>query len=230
MTVGSLFSGIGGFDLGFTRAGFDIAWQVELDPKKRAVLEHWWPSVERFTDITTLQESDLAAVDVVTAGFPCQEISTAGPRTGIAGPKSGLWAHVPRVLRAVGCRYALLENSPSLLKRGLGTVLSDLAGCGFDAEWDVLPAAAFGAHHLRARLWILAYPRREREQANQTVFAGRRFVDVCARWPTESPLGRVADGIPGGMDRLHGLGDAIVPQIAEWIAERIKACAMTDRP
>lgn len=229
MTVGSLFAGIGGFDLGFERAGFEVRWQVEIDRVKRRVLEEWWPGVERFEDITTISERDLTAVDVVTAGFPCQDISTAGRRAGITGAKSGLWSHVPRILRGTGCRYLLLENSPSLLKRGLDRVLGDLARCGFDAEWDVLPAAAFGSPQLRARLWILAYPSGVRKQADETVFAGRGLAQLCARWSPEPCVRRVADGVPASAHRLHGLGDSIVPQIAEWIAHRIKEAEDRER-
>jgi DNA (cytosine-5)-methyltransferase 1 len=221
VTVGSLFSGIGGFDLGFERAGFEIKWQVERDERKRAVLIERWPNIERFEDIQAVEASQLADVDIWTAGFPCEDNASCGRRAGLAGAQSGLWFEVPRLLR--GTRklpaWILLENPPGVLKRGLHRILSDLAGFGFDAEWDVLPAAAFGAPQLRARIWILAYPSRNGKPPNDTVFAGRSKPDRHAWWAAEPALDRVADGFPGWL--VGALGDAVVPQIAEWIARRI---------
>ena len=222
MTVGSLFAGIGGFDLGFERAGFDVLWQVEKDARKRAVLAERWPKVERFNDITTVEPSQLAACDVWTAGFPCEDNASCGRRAGLAGAQSGLWFEIPCLLRGVRHqpRYLLLENPPGVLKRGLHRILSDLAGLGFDAEWDVLPAAAFGAAQLRARVWILAYPSRHRESSHDTVFAGRAKFNGDGRWPAEPQMDRMADGFPGWL--VGALGDAVCPPIAQWIAERIK--------
>jgi DNA (cytosine-5)-methyltransferase 1 len=116
-------------------------------------------------------------------------------------------------------RWVLLENPPGVLKRGLHRILADLAGIGFDAEWDVLPAAAFRAPQLRARIWILAYPCGHRIAADDTVFAGRAKPDGSSWWVTEPALDRVADGFPRWM--VGALGDAVVPQIAEWIGRRI---------
>lgn len=221
MRVGSLFAGIGGFDLGFERAGgFEIAWQCEIDPNKRAALAKWWPYCERFEDITTLDPSQLSAVDVVTAGFPCQDNASCGRRAGLAGRKSGLWSYVPAILRTTRPRYVLVENPPGVLKRGASVVLADLAELGFNAEWDVLPAAVVGSPQLRARVWILAYPSGQRIAPDDTVFAGRAKPDRSAWWATEPALDRVADGFPGWM--VGALGDSVVPQIAEWIATRIK--------
>jgi DNA (cytosine-5)-methyltransferase 1 len=219
MRFGSLFAGIGGFDLGLERAGMVPAWQVEIDPRKRQVLAERWPEVERFEDVTALEGCELAAVDVVAAGFPCQDNASCGRRAGLAGAKSGLWFAVPPILRRVRPRYVLLENPPGVLKRGIPTVLADLAGLGFDAEWDVLPAAAFGSPQLRARVWILAYARGHRESADDTVFAGRSKPDGCPWWATEPALDRVADGFPGWM--VGALGDSAVPQIVEYIGRRI---------
>lgn len=223
LTVGSLFAGIGGFDLGFERAGFKVRWQVEVDERKLAVLRKQWPNIERFTDITTVEPSQLANCDVWTAGFPCEDNASCGRRAGLAGAQSGLWFEIPRLLRGARQKpkWILLENPPGVLKRGLHRILEDLAGLGFDAEWDVLPAAAFGAPQLRARIWILAYPSGYRESADDTVFAGRAKPDRSPWWDTEPAVDRVADGFPGWM--VGSLGDAVCPQIAQWIAERIQA-------
>lgn len=219
LTVGSLFAGIGGFDLGLERAGMEVKWQVEIDPRKRAVLAERWPDVERFEDIEALEESDLATVDVVTAGFPCQDNASCGRRAGLAGRKSGLWFAVPPILRRTRPRFVLLENPPGVLKRGMPEVLADLAELGFDAEWGVLPAASFGAAQLRARIWILAYPSGYRVAPDDTVFAGWAKPHGVAEWTSEPALDRVADGFPGWM--VGALGDAVCPPIVEWIGRRI---------
>ena len=96
-------------------------------------------------------------VDVVSGGFPCQDISTAGNGAGISGTRSGLWSEMARIIGEVRPRYAFVENSPMLTSRGLGTVLGDLAALGFDARWGVVSAADVGAPHLRERIWIVAH-------------------------------------------------------------------------
>jgi DNA (cytosine-5)-methyltransferase 1 len=157
MTFGSLFSGIGGMDLGLERAGMVCRWQVEIDDHCRRVLGCHWPEVKRYADIREVTGDELERVDVICGGFPCQPTSTAGKRLGSADPR-WLWPEMARLLGVLRPRYAVLENTPGLLERGMGDVLRDLALLGLDAEWDCLPAAAFGAPHLRYRLFIVAYP------------------------------------------------------------------------
>jgi DNA (cytosine-5)-methyltransferase 1 len=222
-SVGSLFTGIGGIDLGLERAGMSICWQVEIDDSKRAVLARHWPTTPRFGDIAEVTAEDVHPVDVLCGGFPCQDLSHAGRRAGIEGQRSGLWAHFSRLVGELQPRYVLVENTAGLLVRGMGRVVGDLAALGYDAEWDCLPAAAFGAPHLRARIWILAYPCGIRDEADDTVFAGRPITQLCAGWSAEPDVGRVADGISGGMDVVCWLGDAVVPQVAEWIGRRLMA-------
>jgi DNA (cytosine-5)-methyltransferase 1 len=217
LTFGSLFAGIGGFDLGLERAGWECRWQVEIDERKRGVLARHWPAAPRFGDITTVEAADLFPVDLIAGGFPCQDISHAGRRAGLEGEHSGLWAEFARLVRCLRPRFVLVENSTSLLVRGMERVLGDLAASGYDAEWDCIPAAAVGSPQLRARTWVLAYPRGFRTAADDTVFAGRPIPDVRAGWPAEPDMGRVADGLPGGLDRVGWLGDAVVPQVVEHI-------------
>ena len=324
LTVGSLFAGIGGFDLGFERAGFEIRWQVEIDPFCRAVLAKHWPHVRRYEDVRTVG-AELAAVDVLCGGFPCQPHSLAGRRAAAADERD-LWPEFRRLICELEPRWVVAENVPGILSsdagRFFGDILRDLAACGYDAEWDCLPASAFGAPHRRDRVWIVAYPngRRQQERAKRdgdtsqdtadrdscgrhadrscdaladaadglrrahgrgvengegpcsrearkrSVWQGDgrtwndgfaasgsvessadadsgngygRRGDVqmgriwCAgatsrdvyrnrtQWGFEPDVGRVAHGIPARVDRLRGLGNAIVPQIAEWIASRI---------
>lgn len=221
MRAGCLFSGIGGIELGLQRAGWRIDWQVEIDERKRAVLARHFPDARRFGDIQGVEAQELGQVDLIAGGFPCQDLSSAGARGGITGKRSGLWAHFARLIGDLRPRYVLVENVPALLVRGMGRVLGDLASLGYDAEWDCLPAAAFGAPQLRARIWLLAYPRGIRDEADDTVFAGRPLPELCAWWRTEPDLDRVVDGLSGGMERVGWLGDAVVPQIPEWIGARI---------
>ena len=224
LTHGSLFAGIGGFDLGFERAGFKTVWQVEIDDFAQLVLR------KRFGrrlegDIRQVTFADLEAVDVITGGFPCNDTSHAGRGAGIAGEFSGLWAYFAQGIRTLRPTFALMENPPGLLSRGLGRVLADLAASGYDAEWDCIPAAAFGSPQLRAREWILAYPCGYRNSEDGTIFAGRTEPEFCSWWDAEPALARVVDGTAGRMDRwrINAMGRMAIPQIAEWIARRIKA-------
>jgi DNA (cytosine-5)-methyltransferase 1 len=228
LTVGACFDGIGGISRGLSRAGMDVQWQIEIDDRKRDVLARHWPDAKRYGDITQVQAADLEPVDLIAGGFPCQDLSHAGRRAGLEGQRSGLWAHLARLVGGLRPRYVLVENTTGILVRGMGRVLGDLAALGYDAEWDCIPAAAVGAPQLRARIWILAYPRGERKEADDTVFAGRPLPELCAGWPAEPDVGRVDDGLPGGMDRVQWLGDAVVPAIPEFIGRRVMEMA-TDR-
>lgn len=242
MNVGSLFSGAGLLDWGLTQAGFDHAWFCESDAYCRSVLARRWPDIPIHQDIRTLTSP--RRVDLLCGGFPCQDVSVVGRRAGIGGEQSGLWTEFARLIRDLRPRYVLVENVPGLLVRGMGVVLGDLAACGYDAEWDCLPAAAFGAPHLRARIFLLAYPNRgQRIGQDDTIFAGRRptpsrgsgMADANGEqmvgpaipwsqrdpWATEPDVGRVANGVPARVDRLRALGNGVVPQISRWIGERI---------
>ncbi len=241
LTVGSLFAGIGGFDLGFERAGFTIRWQVEIDPWARAVLTKHWPDVPKYPDVREVSAHTLEPVDVLCGGFPCQDISLAGKGAGIEGQRSGLWAEYARLIGELRPRYVVVENVAALRTRGLDRVLGDLAACGYDAEWDCLPADAVGAPHRRDRLWLVAYPDGLRRDwgTERDIFASARLetpqrhhVDGLAlapgtAWASEPDVGRMVHGLPQRVDRLRGLGNAIVPQIAEWIARRILTHATT---
>lgn len=158
LTVGSLFAGIGGFDLGLERAGMRSVWQCDNHPYAIRVLEKHWPDVLRVPDIRGVRADTVPWVDVIAGGFPCQGLSDAGLRLGLADPRSGLWFEMFRVIRELRPRYVVVENVRALTSRGLGRVLADLAAIGYDAEWDCIPAEAVGAHHQRDRIWVIAYP------------------------------------------------------------------------
>lgn len=196
LTVGSLFSGIGGMDLGLERAGMRIAWQVESNPYRLRVLARHWPAVPRYPDIRTIDWSQVPPVDLIAGGFPCQDISHAGHRIGIEGPRSSLWREFARCVRMVRPSYLLLENVAALINRGLGTVLGDLATIGYSAEWDILAARDFGAPHIRERIFLIGYahrrdlgggiPGREQGQARPAP----RFVDPPIGEPVRGPISR----------------------------------------
>ena len=159
LTFGSLFAGIGGFDLGFQRAGMECKWQVEIDDYATRVLAKHWPDVRRHRDICTFPPKpvDDWRVDVVCGGFPCQDISYAGKGAGLDGERSGLFYEAMRAVRVLGPSFVVLENVAALLTRGIAEVLGTLASLGFDAEWHCVPAAAVGAPHIRDRVFIIAY-------------------------------------------------------------------------
>lgn len=159
LTVGSLFSGIGGIELGFERAGgYRTLWFVENDLHAQAILRKHWPNAEIYADVTYLDFGSVPKVDVLTGGFPCQDISNAGKRAGITGSRSSLWKHCVRAISAIQPRIAVFENVSALTRRGLSTVLCDLAQVGYDAEWHCISASSVGAPHRRDRIFIMAYP------------------------------------------------------------------------
>ena len=169
LTFGSLFAGIGGFDLGFERAGFECRWQVEIDNYATKILEKHWPKVHRQRDIRECNASNLERVDCIIGGFPCQDISYAGRGAGLDGDRSGLFFEAIRLVRELQPRAIVLENVAALLTRGLDRVLGTLAEIGYDAEWHCIPAAAVGAPHIRDRVFVIAvHPNPETVNARQS--------------------------------------------------------------
>lgn len=166
LTIGSLFSGIGGLELGLEWAGLGpVKWQVEINDYARKVLEKHWPDVKRYKDVKEVGKHNLEPVELICGGFPCQDISVAGKRAGIKeGTRSGLWFEMCRIIGELRPRYALIENVPGIYVQGLSIVLSDLAQIGYDAEWTHLSAKEVGAPHLRERVFIVAYPSSSRRQ------------------------------------------------------------------
>lgn len=272
-------------------------WFCEQNKFCTRVLNHRWPGVPVFDDVHNI-DGGMPGVDVLCGGFPCQPVSTAGKGL-VQADERWLWPEFARIIRELRPRWVVLENVAALLGRGLGDVLGDLSASGYDAEWDCLPASAFGAPHRRDRIWIVAYPGgeglevfrgmadpqgvEEREPTNETdTFpVGREAWDESVNssesladsegdgcrprgtggsppkstgkrepvrslqdpdggslqpwriggriaqasgsewWAVEPPMGRVAHGVPDRLDQLAALGNALVPQIAEWIGSRI---------
>jgi DNA (cytosine-5)-methyltransferase 1 len=153
-----LFSGIGGFSLGLERAGMQTVAFCEIDPFCRKVLAKHWPNVRQYEDVRTLTTDALSrdgiSVDVICGGFPCQDVSLAGKRAGVAGEHSGLYREMVRAIRMVRPKFAIMENVAALLGNGMGRILGDVAEDGYDAEWDCISASDVGAPHGRDRVWI----------------------------------------------------------------------------
>lgn len=264
-----LFSGIGGFALGLRMAGgFETVAFCEIDKYCQRVLKKHWPDVPVYEDVTTLDyEQFIGQVDIITGGFPCQDISLAGPSAGLSGERSGLFREIVRAIRMVRPRYAFVENVAALLNRGMGEVCGSMAESGYDTEWDCIPACAVGAEHERDRIWIIAYPdskwKLQQERGKQDergwignsikenvadidgaryqrrmqtgknkenegdIFPRLRFAKYFKRkisrdyWNYQPVLGRGIHGIPNRLDRIKGLGNAVVPQIVEILGRAI---------
>jgi DNA (cytosine-5)-methyltransferase 1 len=158
----ALFAGAGGGILGGKLLGWRTVCAVEWEQYPASVLcarqnDGLLPPFPIWDDVQTFDGKPWRGiVDVVSGGFPCQDISSAGKGAGIDGERSGMWREMARIIHEVRPRYAFVENSPMLTSRGLGTVLGDLASMGFDARWGVLGAADVGANHQRDRIWIVA--------------------------------------------------------------------------
>ena len=248
LRVLDLFSGIGGFSLGLERAGgFETVAFCEIEPFPRNVLAKHWPEVPQYEDVRTLTAARLAAdglaVDVITGGFPCQDISIAGVQAGIGeGTRSGLYGHVIRLAGEIRPEYIILENVAALLAGPseqpggwFGQILADLAGIGYDAEWHNIPASALGGSHRRERIWIIAYPQCkgwQRPVAHDCIFSSSvstfavPFNGSIAGWCRMAERGaplRDGDGVSLKLDRdrIKGCGNAVVPQIPELIGRAI---------
>lgn len=210
-------------DLGLERAGMECRWQVENEPYCVKVLEKHWPEVKRYGDIKEIEWGEVERVDLICGGFPCPVVSQAA-----RGRNNGewLWPEFARTIGHLQPNYVLVENVPGLLRGRIEEVVGDLASLGYVSEWATIPASAFGAPHRRARVWLVAYPNRHGEPTG-TFYAETPFVPPDAgrtgdHWWNPDPwtLG-MDDGVPNRVDRLRALGNAVVPQVAEWIGRRI---------
>jgi len=192
----ALFAGAGGGILGGELLGWRTVCAVEWEPYPASVLvarqnDGLLTPFPIWDDVQTFDGKPWrGCVDVVSGGFPCQDISAAGKGTGIDGERSGMWREMARIIHEVRPRYAFVENSPMLTSRGLGTVLGDLATMGFDAQWGVLGAADVGAPHQRDRIWIVA---RRRDHLSHTEYNRTRRREQQPQ-SLEKTHGNFADG------------------------------------
>lgn len=231
MKFGSLFSGIGAFDLGFVRAGWEPVFQVENDKFCRDILDLRFPDTEKFGDIKEVSINDYyrllteSKVQALVGGFPCQPISFAG-RQEAQSDARWLWPYFRRFIVQLRPRYVVIENVYGLLHRGGVDVLRDIASCGYDAEWQTIKASAFGADHKRERVFIIAYAKglgmegvwSEGVKIPRPLFEKELSVrDSNGQWKVEPDVRRIDDGVADRMDRLKSLGNAVMPQIGHWL-------------
>ena len=301
MKMLDLFSGIGGFALAAQwRWGkqLNIVGFCEIEKYAQKVLKKNFPNVPIYEDITKLDGTQFKDIDLITGGFPCQDISIAGKGKGLideeTGKKtrSGLWSEMYRIISEIRPKFTIIENVPMLTVRGGTRVIADLAKIRYDAEWQIIGANDVGAWHRRKRIWIVAYPgckhgkgkkvlqkhekqnrkgnaikserstkcnrervvertqkafkknilntsgnrgiqeqfhskaeRKEKKslfrEHNRTNSTRRNTKKLRGYWNAEPNVGRVANGIPNRVDRLRGLGNAIVPQVAFEIMKLI---------
>lgn len=227
LTVGSLFSGIGGFDLGLERAGMSVKWQCEIDPYCRQVLTKHWLHVNRYGDIKAINWATVEPVDLICGGFPCQPFSCAGKRRGQDDDRY-LWPEVVRCLDALRPTWFFGENVPGIINLALDQVCADLENLGYTVQAFVIPACAVDAPHYRNRVWLVAHTDRTGLERVHNKKNGKRLQlpeSLREEWEAEPRLDRVALGVPHRVDRLRALGNAIVPQIAEAIGRMILAVA-----
>ena len=241
----ALFAGGGGSILAGKLLGWRTVCAVEIDSYARSILlarqrDGILEPFPVWDDVTTFDGKPWSgSVDVITAGFPCQDISICGRGEGITGSRSGLWKEAGRIIGEVLPRFILLENSTMLTRRGLGVVLGDLADIGFNAEWGVFSAAACGAAHRRERIYILAYADGEQlEGLDIQKFTGadpkesrrRQFARAVGAALSEddyAAMPRNTHELAEGMDRLRVTGNGWVPTVAarafRTLASRIAA-------
>lgn len=223
MTVGSLFSGIGGFDLGFEAAGFRTVWFCEQNPFCQNVLRKHWPGVPIYDDVRTLRMADAAVQpdgaerpDVLCGGFPCQDVSLAGAQAGLDGNRSGLWFEFLRCIGEFRPRVVCVENVAGLFVHGFATVIGGLAALGYDAEWTTLRASDVGAPHRRERVFIIAYRVADRECSQDHALRG----DCDCGWSAVGRGRQAAQRDDGQADTNSPFGCRPELADAEGLADR----------
>lgn len=269
LTLGSLFAGIGGFELAATWAGIEPVWSNEIDPFACKVLNKNFDHEIIQKDIREIGKHNLPTVDIISGGFPCQPFSAAGKRKGKEDDRY-LWPEMLRVISELKPKFVIGENVTGLLSMGNGKIfegiLYDLENEGYNNEVFIIPACSVGAVHKRDRIWIIAYanckrlPNRNRINGKQKISDIKKRIQddreingLCGNgitpytkgqqnnwngserfyakpsgdipgweeFPTQPPLRRRNDGVPNRMDRIKGLGNAIVPQVAFEIFKAI---------
>lgn len=234
LTHGSLFSGIGGFESGADLEQIETMWNCEIEPYQRKILKQNWPNTKQYEDIRKIKR--IKYVDIVSGGFPCQDISIAGKGKGIHGVRSGLWSEMHRVCRIIKPKYIIIENSPMLLIRGLEKVLCDLSEIGYNAEWRCLSNKDFGFPHKRERLYIIAYSYKIGLQGNLPQHGS--FTPIFKKWSSdqingfacakrffkipESTVIRNDDGFQNWAHRVGAIGNSVNPIVASYLFKCIK--------
>jgi DNA (cytosine-5)-methyltransferase 1 len=246
LTHGSLFTGIGGFDLAAEWAGIKTLWQVEKNEFCRAVLNKNFPGVDKFSYIQKTGRHNLKKVDIISGGFPCQDISLLNKTgAGIKGRRSGLWYEYFRIITELEPGVIVIENVVNIRNKGLKEIVESLSNIGYNVEWQVISAEEVGAPHVRKRMWIIAYSGRFNGISifNELsgIFAAKENKKEPREWELLHTISvrdykmynwrrykYLLSGSNNGLsrkldaDRLCGLGNAIVPQIAYYLFLIIK--------
>ncbi len=237
MTHASLFSGIGGFDLAAEWAGFENIFTVEIDEFCNKVLEKNFPAVKKYKDIYEFNGTKYTGqIDIISGGFPCQPVSQAGKRKGTADDR-WLWPEMLRIISEIKPTWIIVENVYGMLNIENGLVFkqvhADLEAEGYETQTFIIPASAKNAPHRRNRVWIIAHTNEERLQGKfgtngkeRQEIRDKQFARRNRAWENDwvevaTTLCGVDDGVPGRVDRLKALGNAIVPQVAYEIFKSI---------
>lgn len=232
LTHGSLFSGVEGFGLGAALAGIRTEWSCESEGYQTKVIKKNFGNGHTvYGDIRTLENPPF--VNIISGGFPCQDISVAGKGAGIKGGRSGLWGHMRRIIGDVRPDYVIIENSPLLRKRGLEYVLHGLSEIGYDAQWQCLQGSFVGMQQRRERIYIIAYPDSKFGEGELPKSVFRQpylpweLAGVYPGWRDRRSLPeprtfRGADGLPNLVDRNRCVGNAVQPLMAQYLFECIK--------
>lgn len=234
MTIGSLFSGIGGLERGLELAGLGpVLWQAERDADALAVLAHHYPLCHRFTDVHEVTHVTAARVDVLCGGFPCQGLSTANvTRKRLDDPRSGLWRQFARIVRELAPTWVVVENVGATWRDWVPVVRADLARDGYASVPLALSTADLGAPHHRDRIFVMAHADSHSECVRAVDATLSRVREDSGR-AGAGVRGEVAaavardDGLPSGLARLPG--NAVAPFVSEAIGWGIKATSRTDQ-
>jgi DNA (cytosine-5)-methyltransferase 1 len=237
MKLGSLFAGIGGFDLAARWAGIETVWQVEYDEFCQKVLAKHFPKAKRYGDINEINFKELEPVDIISGGFPCQPFSCAGKRKGKTDDRY-LWPKMLEAIRTIRPAWVLGENVPGIINMELDSLLSDLENIGYTTITFDIPACALGLQNMERHVWVISTTNGKRQQGvvqdkvqgflsksrklqgtDKGIFGGR---DV-----SQTKFCRVGERVSGRMDgyqryQIKSLGNAIVPQIAYLFFEVIR--------
>lgn len=217
-----LFSGVGGITLALEPWVRPVAY-CENDRYAQSVLisrmvDGSLPNAPIWDDVRTLSTVDLPDVDIITGGFPCQDISTAGNGLGLEGKRSGLFFEIMRLAKEIKPQFIFLENVPAIRTRGLNIIGHELASIGYDCRWNFISAYEVGAPHKRERWFCLASnsvgERLEAQRITSGLQAKNKTFGSCGGWKVEPNVDRVADGVSMRMDRIRCLGNAVVPKQA----------------
>jgi DNA (cytosine-5)-methyltransferase 1 len=233
----ALFAGAGGGILGGKLLGWRTVCAVEWEKYPACVLaarqnDGVLPPFPIWDDVQTFDGNPWRGiVDVVSGGFPCQDISAAGKGAGIEGDRSGMWREMARIIGEVRPRYAFIENSPMLVNRGLGTVLADLAKLGFDAEWGVLGAADIGANHKRDRIWVVAkrsgfFPHSQHDRIRRWEQQSQSIEEKARKLAYSNSTQRQGNKCPIGIQEGYSIIDSnnSQPYVGDTEISRLSSC------